>query len=182
MWKTSYHLGLFSQTLMKRADAAAVNLSMFDPFDILGLEKKYSLESKVLEKAYFDAQKKTHPDQFTQASPEEKQAAGQLSTVVNQAYVLLKDPLKRAEWFLKNAGIEFLSHDPLFLAEIMEWREKLEGGIDIRKDLLEVEKELFKYIEDALHIKNYEKARSSVYRLHYIQKLLKETFHATPTS
>ena len=145
---------------------------MFDPFDILKLEKSYSLDLNKLEKHYFAEQRKAHPDQFSQASDEEKNTALKKSTMVNQAYLTLKNPLQRAAYLLKDVGIEALSHDPTFLGQVMIWNERLENGEDLKPELYEEEKTLVKELEIAFGVKDYEKARAALYQLNYVQKLL----------
>jgi molecular chaperone HscB len=143
-------------------------------FALLELQKQFELDPQALEQAYFDAQKKTHPDQFAQSSPEEKQKAMAFSTKINQAYLTLKDPLKRAEYLLLDAGFEPLSHDPHILAEMMEWRERQESGEDISNSLSKEETQLMKTLHEAFEEKKYPLIQSIIYNLKYIQKMLKE--------
>jgi molecular chaperone HscB len=144
------------------------------PFILLGLQKQFQLDPQALEKAYFDAQKRAHPDQFAQASPEEKRKAIELSTQINQAYLILKDPLKRAEYLLEAAGFEPLTHDPHILAEMLEWRERQESGEDISPSLSKEEARLMKALHEAFEEKKYPLIQRIIYHLKYIQKMLKE--------
>jgi molecular chaperone HscB len=145
---------------------------MFDPFELLGLEKRYALDFKILEKRYFEEQKKTHPDCVKE---NERAEASKKSTRINQAFLLLKDPLQRAAFLLKAAGVAPLSHDPLFLGEVMIWNERLEVGEDIEPELLHEKDNLFNGLETAFEEKNYEMVRQALYRLTYVHKLLQET-------
>lgn len=147
---------------------------MFDPFDILGLEKSYSLDTSFLEKKYFEIQKKIHPDRVFIVMGDEKDEALKNSTLVNQAYLLLKDPLRRAEFLLRDAGVELLSHDPEFLGVVMEWNERLQVDEDIKPDLEIQQEALFKLLERAFVSKDYDDARRALYRLTYIQKMMKD--------
>ena len=147
---------------------------MFNPFPILNLEQSYSLNLETLEKHYFSEQKKYHPDQYSQKSDQEKAEALKKSTAVNQAYLILKNPLLRAEYLMKSAGIEPLSNDPSFLGQVMEWNERLENGEDLRAELLTQERILFNELEDGFSIQDYEKVRVCLYQLTYVQKLLKQ--------
>ncbi len=159
---------------MKRAAVGVGNLSMFDPFEVLRFEKCYSLDADVLEKRYFEAQKKSHPDRFTMASQAEKEDALKKSTALNQAYLLLKNPLQRAAFLLKAKGVEPLSHDSLFLEEVMVWNERLDAGENLKTELYGKEEALFKDLEEAFKKENDEKARVALYRLTYVQKMLKQ--------
>ncbi|OJW46274.1 MAG: Fe-S protein assembly co-chaperone HscB [Alphaproteobacteria bacterium 41-28] len=147
---------------------------MFDPFEVFGFEKHYSLDVDSLEKRYFEEQKKTHPDRFALSSEAEKDDALRKSTALNQAYIILKDPLQRASFLLKVKGVEPLSHDPLFLGEVMEWNDRLEAGEDLSLELRQEEEKLLKNLETAFEEKDDESARVSLYRLTYVRKLLKD--------
>lgn len=147
---------------------------MFDPFALLGLQKKYDLDMDLLEKAYFTAQKETHPDRFISASSEEKAQASKRSADINQAYLILKDPLRRAELLLKETNKELFSHDPLFLEELMQWKEKVAAQEDIRDDLLRTQQNLFNTLETAFKHHAYAEAEKSLYQLTYVHKFLKE--------
>jgi len=146
---------------------------MFNPFEILHLKQTYSLDQDVLEAHYFEAQRKTHPDQFSRGNEQEKAEAMEKSTAVNQAYLILRDPLLRAEYLLKMAGIDLLSNDSAFLEHVMEWNERLARGEDLHPDLKVKEKELLTGLENAFFLHDHEMARRVLYQLTYLQKLLK---------
>lgn len=156
---------------MKRAAVGVASRFMSDPFVLLGLKKQYPLDHKDLDNAYFEAQKRTHPDQFARATAEEKIEAARKSTCVNQAYSLLKDPLKRAEYLLQEIQGEPLAHDPLFLGQVMEWREQQDGGKDIKEELLQTKQALFEALAISFKEKNYAIAQRSLYQLQYLQKI-----------
>ncbi len=159
---------------MKKGSVAVENHSMFDPFEILGLGKQFPLDLKVLEKSYFEAQKRTHPDRFIGASSEIRNQALQQSSEVNQAYTTLKSPLSRAAYLLKSACIEPLSHDPYFLEKVMEWNERMDKREDLKEELKTEEEQLLKSLKDGFEAHNYETARGALYRLTYIQKIIKK--------
>lgn len=144
---------------------------MFDPFEILALEKQFPLDLKVLETAYFEAQKRTHPDRFIGASLEVRNQAIQQSSEVNQAYVILKSPLSRGAYLLKNAGIEPLIHDPLFLGQVMGWNERMDRGENLKEELTSEEEQLLKSLKDGFEANDYETVRSALYRLTYITSI-----------
>lgn len=148
---------------------------MFNPFIILNLKESYALDLQTLENNYFEAQKKTHPDQFSQGTDLEKSDAAKKSTTINQAYLILKNPLLRAEYLLKSAGVETLSTDPSFLGQVVEWNERREQGEDLTADLLREEEFLFNALENAFLLNDYEKAQVALYQLTYVQKLLKQS-------
>lgn len=153
------------------------NPSMFDPFEVLGMQKHFSLNLQDLEKRYFEAQRKTHPDRFSQA---EKDEASKKSAAVNQAYLMLKDPLERGMFLLKDSGLDPVTHHSEILMEMMTWRECLEAGEDLKNELREGENKLLQDLEDGFAKKDYEVVRLGLYRLAYVQKLKKMVNHVTP--
>ncbi len=75
-----------------------------------------------------------HPDRFASASDAEKRVAMQWSASINEAYRVLRDPLKRAQYLCELAGHATenqpnVAMDAAFLVQQMQWREALE---DIR--------------------------------------------------
>lgn len=148
----------------------AENPSVFDPFSLLGLEKTYFLEARDLEKAYFEAQKKTHPDQFAQASLEIRQKASRQSTAVNQAYLSLKNPLTRAEYLV--GGEQEDLPDPDFLEKIMVWKEKKEAGTLDLEEVKAAERHLFQEIEQAFRDNKLETVKALLPELRYVTSVL----------
>lgn len=151
---------------------------MFDPFEVLGLQKHFSLNLQDLEKRYFEVQRKIHPDRFSQA---EKAEASKRSAAANQAYLMLKDPLERGMFLLKDIGMDPVAHHSEILMEMMTWRERLEAGEDVKDELIEGEKKLLQDLEDGFAKKDYEVVRRGLYRLAYVQKLKKMVNYVTPT-
>jgi molecular chaperone HscB len=143
---------------------------MSNPFTLLNMEPSYTINLKTLEKHYFEAQKKNHPDQF---SGTEKADALRQSALINQAYTTLKNPLSRAACLLKEVGIEPLRTDPAFLGEVMMWNERAETGEDIQPELMDKEHFLWGELETAFKAEDYEQARTTVYQLKYLEKLLR---------
>lgn len=101
-----------------------------DYFQIFGIENKFNLDLKGLSERYQTIQKSVHPDKFAQGSSQEQMLAVKKSTLVNDAYQTLKNPLKRAEYMLTLRGVEQPSEqasfsDNEFLMRQMELREML---------------------------------------------------------
>jgi len=161
---------------MKKGVVGAEHRFMFDPFidpfDMLGLERRYDLDPTLLETHYFAAQRKTHPDLLGACSEAQKAVAHQKSSVINQAYVTLKDPLGRAGVLLAAAGIAPLTHDAETLERAMTWNEQRAMGIDITEELVQTEQQLYKDLDRAFTAKDYEKARIALYKLTYVRKIL----------
>ncbi len=142
-----------------------------NPFALLGLSPTFSLDARTLEKAYFDAQRKSHPDQFSRATPEAKADAARLSTAINQAYLCLKDPLQRAAVLLAQAGVEPLASDPSFLMQVMEWREAQSAGEDVTAELAAQETLFLQQLGEGFDVQDFERVRHLLYRLTYLRSL-----------
>ena len=110
-----------------------------DYFQVFGLPRAWHLDSAALEERYLLLQKETHPDRFAKALPRERLEAVVRNTELNDAYKVLKQDIKRAEYLLKLDGIDVgeekpqaatgatktLVVDPRLLMEVMELREGL---------------------------------------------------------
>jgi molecular chaperone HscB len=110
-----------------------------DYFDVLGVKRAFHLDPAELEARYLALSKQTHPDRFAKALPRERLEAVVRNTELNDAYKVLKQGIKRAEYLLKLEGIDVgeekpqpatgatkqLVVDPRLLMEVMELREGL---------------------------------------------------------
>ncbi len=101
-------------------------------YESLGLEPKLSLDPDDLKKRFYERSRQWHPDRFSRASPQEQQRALDMTALLNDAFRTLRDPVSRAEYFLKQRGFE-LSKDapPELLEEVFELNmalEELRGG------------------------------------------------------
>ncbi len=99
-----------------------------DHFTQLGLPKRYQLDAAELEAKYRELSRKLHPDRFAKAEPGERVLSLQASTALNDAYRLLKDPIRRAEYLLALGGVTIDENEKVdqgFLMEILELRETL---------------------------------------------------------
>jgi molecular chaperone HscB len=103
-------------------------------YQSLGLEPRLSLDPVDLKKRFYEQSRLWHPDRFTRASPQQQQQALDMTALINDAFRTLRDPVTRAEYFLKQNGME-LSKDapPELLEEVFELNmalEELRGGDD----------------------------------------------------
>ncbi len=102
-------------------------------FDIFALKPSYALDREDLERRYREASRHWHPDRFTRAPAAERAAVLQRATDLNQAYQVLKNDARRAEYLLKLHGVDLTSEEPgkkptlsaEFLNEVLELREEL---------------------------------------------------------
>ena len=109
---------------------------MFDPsrnqnhFQLFGLPVSFALDAEALAERYRLLRQTVHPDLYATASDREKRLALQASTLVNEAYQTLRDPLTRARHLLEVRGgglgdDQETTQDMAFLMEQMELREAL---------------------------------------------------------
>ena len=76
-------------------------------FEVFGLPPKLDLDVPALEKQFYRSSRKLHPDLFARASQQEQEWSLQQSSLLNDAYRTLKNPLERTKYLLKLQGVEF---------------------------------------------------------------------------
>jgi molecular chaperone HscB len=112
-----------------------------DPFAILGLPRRYTLDAEQLEQRYRRLQKALHPDRHAGQAASARRMSLSKAVEVNEAYRTLKDELKRAEALLALHGLaggeQSQPQDPELLLEVMELREAL-GEAKAEHDLAQV--------------------------------------------
>ena len=111
---------------------------MHNHFELFGLAPGFGIEAEALERSYREIQSRVHPDRFAHAGDAERRASLQWTTRVNEAYRVLKDPVKRARHLLELHGVDVAfetntAMPPEFLMQQMELREALEAAKDPAK-------------------------------------------------
>jgi molecular chaperone HscB len=77
-----------------------------DYFTFFGFPRKLNLDTAALEKEFYALSRKLHPDVFGQAGEQERSWSLEQSSMLNDAYRTLKDPIKRTQYLLRLEGIE----------------------------------------------------------------------------
>ena len=77
-----------------------------DYFTFFGFPRKLNLDTADLEKEFYALSRRLHPDVFGQADDRERGWSLEQSSMLNDAYRTLKDPIKRTEYLLRLEGIE----------------------------------------------------------------------------
>jgi molecular chaperone HscB len=77
-----------------------------DYFEFFGLPRKLMLDVAALEKQFYTMSRKLHPDRFASRPVAEQEAALTQSSLLNDAYRTLKDPVPRTQYLLKLEGVE----------------------------------------------------------------------------
>ncbi len=109
------------------------SLSKKNYFELLAQPCDFDLDLIALRHRYQLLQKNFHPDRYASKSDREKRLSMQHTTELNDAYSVLKDPLKRGLYLLslhqphlENLSEEISIKDPVFLMVQFELREELE--------------------------------------------------------
>lgn len=77
-----------------------------DYFTFFGLPPKLNLDVAVLEKDFYEFSRKLHPDLNARAGSQEQEWSLEQSSLLNDAYRTLRDPIKRTQYLLRLEGIE----------------------------------------------------------------------------
>jgi molecular chaperone HscB len=77
-----------------------------DYFTFFGFPRKLNLDTAELEKEFYALSRRLHPDVFGQAEDQERGWSLEQSSMLNDAYRTLKDPIKRTEYLLRLQGFE----------------------------------------------------------------------------
>lgn len=117
---------------------------MPDYFERLGLPRRFSVDPATIEREYLARSREVHPDFHRLGSSAEQQASLELSAALNEAYVTIKDPFRRADYLLGLLGGPSAQQekdlDQTFLLEMMDLRERIDeakaGGEDLSDENL----------------------------------------------
>ena len=99
-----------------------------DYFSFFGLPRRLGIDESELEKTFYSLSRQFHPDYFMGASPEERQASVERSSMLNDAYRTLRDPVKRAGYLLQLQGYKEAEKKapPDLLEEVFELNMQVE--------------------------------------------------------
>ena len=126
-----------------------------DCFRVFGIPAQFEVDTTQLEQRYKEMTKVLHPDRFARADPQARRASLERSVQLNEAWQILKDPVRRAEYLLSLSGIEVgemsgagkpghsgdhatVPVPQILLMEVLELREALSEA-HAAKDLQETE-------------------------------------------
>src|SRR6202045_4799402 len=75
-------------------------------FSFFGLSRKLNLDVVHLEQDFYELSRKLHPDLCARADKREQEWSLEQSSLLNDAFRTLKDPVKRTEYLLRLEGVE----------------------------------------------------------------------------
>lgn len=102
-----------------------------DYFTMFELPRRLWIEMGMLEQKFLQLSWKLHPDNFVNASPEEREISLKRSSELNDAYRTLRDPVSRVEYLLaiegaRKEGETKQQAPPELLEEVFELNESLD--------------------------------------------------------
>lgn len=154
-------------------------------FELFDLPLTPVVDKTLLSKKYFDLQKKTHPDFFSQSTGNEQEEALELSADINNAYTIFQNRDKTLEYFLILSGTvlpgEKYVLPPGFLMEMMEINETLSEGEDVlinnhvEEYIAKLENEIdpvIKGIKDGHNNDDLQNLKAYYYKKKYLNRIL----------
>ena len=102
-----------------------------DYFAMFEMPRKLWIEMGALEQKFLQLSWKLHPDNFVNATPEEREISLKRSSELNDAYRTLRDPVARVEYLLAIEGMRKEGQNkqqapPELLEEVFELNESLD--------------------------------------------------------
>ncbi len=155
-------------------------------FELFNIPVSLSVDKTNLSKKFFELQKKYHPDFFSNDTPDEQEAALELSSMANKALKTFQNPDSTIKYVLQLKGLleeeEKYQLAPAFLMEVMELNElKMEGENDeaLHERTQQLQSEIFdsiqpiieNYIEGTTPESDLLKMKEYYYRKKYLDRL-----------
>src|SRR5713101_4631998 len=124
---------------MSTAPTSTTQSKTVDYFAIFGLPRKLWIEMSALEQKFLQMSWKLHPDNFVNASVEERDLSLRRSSELNDAYRTLRDPVGRLEYLLgiegaRREGEHKQQAPPELLEEVFELNESLDELRDAKAE------------------------------------------------
>lgn len=164
---------------------AGVSLQSTD-FELFDVPAQFAQDRTALDARWKDLQREAHPDKFAAQGGAAQRVAMQWSVRINEAYVRLKDPLKRATYLCELNGAPINAHTntsmpPSFMMMQIEWREALEEAKTaaelekISHEAAQYEREQLSKIEQLLDVaQDYPAAANEVRALMFVARFVGE--------
>jgi len=166
---------------------------MIDPsrnhFELFGLPVRFRIDTDALDEAYRALQGEVHPDRHAGGSDADRRVAMQSSTLVNEAYQALKDPIERARYLLALRGIDAFDETDTklsleFLETQLERRERAAEAADVEDVealeaiLADVRSEISERLHQLGHLLDdagaVDRAKAAVRELRFLAKVAED--------
>lgn len=110
-----------------------------DPFATLGIAPSFDIDLAAVEKTHRELSRALHPDRYVGEGASGRRAALERAVAVNEAWRIVRDPIRRAEALLALRGVTVAEESepkasPEFLMDMLEQREALSEA-RARRDL-----------------------------------------------
>jgi molecular chaperone HscB len=165
---------------------------MQNHFELFQLPVRFDVDMAALNAAYHEVQGRVHPDKFAHASDTEKRVAMQWATRANEAYQVLRHPLKRATYLCELNGADLQTESntampPAFLMQQMEWREGLDEAREandiealeqLDEEMRSVRKQKLERVGSLIDGGDFEQAAKEVRQLMFLEKFGEEVAQA----
>jgi molecular chaperone HscB len=163
-----------------------------DYFAAFGIKRRLTLDPAELQKTFYDLSRQYHPDRFANLPQSDQQFSLDFTALLNDAWRVLRDPIKRAEYVLTQEGFdvsEQRSRDvpPELLEEVFELNMMLERApgrdelLDARRRFEAMRSEidrklevLFRSYDDSEDRAALAAIRAALNRRRYIQNLMRD--------
>lgn len=107
-----------------------------DYYEFFDLPRRLAVNPEDLKNRFYRLSRLLHPDRYTRRSEQEKRFSLEASSILNDAYRVLKDPIQRAEYVLRQEGFPVGDQrnkdvPPELLEEVFELNmalDELRGG------------------------------------------------------
>src|SRR5205085_2801972 len=102
-----------------------------DYYEFFDMPGRLAIDAKDLEKRFYALSRQLHPDLFSRKPAREREYALEASSVLNDAYRTLRDPVARALYFLRQEGFDIAEQGtrdvpPELLEEVFELNMAIE--------------------------------------------------------
>src|SRR5260221_12588495 len=119
-------------------------------YNALGLAPRLALDLEELKKHFYERSRQWHPDRFSRARADEQQKSLDMTSMLNDAFRTLRDPVARAEYFLEQKSIVPSKQvPPEVLEEVFEMNIALEelraGDESARPQLMDGRHQLLQF-------------------------------------
>jgi molecular chaperone HscB len=147
-----------------------------DYFSFFGLPRKLNIDTSTLEREFYSLSRKLHPDIYAGSKSQEQEWSLEQSSRLNDAYRILKDPIRRTEYLLKLEGVELEGQSKAATEEARKTGEKKQI---VPPDLLEEVFELNMQLEELRATKKLgEEDPALIQELQGHKRSLEEKFNA----
>lgn len=102
------------------AECGAPIAARLDLFAALGMPRRLSIETDLLERAYHDLGRRIHPDRFAASPAKVRDASMRATALLTRAYRTLRDPVSRGLYWLELNGHKLAENNKQVPPELAE--------------------------------------------------------------